>query len=757
MTKLENKSGLAAAALLLLLTLLFLGKALFPPQGLAIGAHDMRGLFYPWFTYIRDSIYGGSLPLWDPYQFLGYPFLSNPQVAFFYPATWLALIFPVNIAISWYIALHIWLSATGMFFFVRQMGGSWLASLLAAIIFGFSGFTAARIWAGHIGLLATFAWLPWLLWATNWSIRRGNIWSAILAGLPFGLSILAGHTPSFVYVGLIWVAFILYLIVLDRQKWLMIVRQSFIIAAVGIGLAAVQLIPFIELSLNSQRLSNSNFDFASDFSLPPAHLVTLLLPEFFGEPTRVGYWSVPTFEELTYYAGLLFIIVLVLALYKPTRQVWFYLILIIAGLWLALGRESALYRVAFDLFPPVRMMRAPARSAFLFVFAGSALVGHAITHWQGMSRELKSGSLARLFKSLLMVILLVGTVALTATGAAFMAVHPTETSGRLWHQIGGYALALVILLLSGGILWGYLASRPEQIIRKRILATGLILLVIGDLWGFGLKLIRLEPMGPNEMWTGAKTIIGDTEERVLPWGVSIFDQSGSTEVGLNSVFGYQALEPANLVDFVSFVPDPRSSAYDVLAANFVVSPVPLDEFTGGEGGLSLVENQGNAWVYQRSRALPPIRLVYDIEVIPGEASAVGRVHQPDFDATTTVILAEDPDCIIGPPPKEEGTVSLVETKAGYWQISTNSDAGALLLVAESDYPGWQAKVDGEVVDNYRAYTTIRSICVPAGEHIVEWSYQPKSFLIGGVISLVALALLSIGAIKLGFRSNSAEL
>ncbi len=746
-----------ATALLLVLTLLFLGETLYPPRGFAIGAHDMRGLFYPWFTYLRDSIEGGNLPFWDPYQFLGYPFLSNPQVAFFYPPTWLALILPINVAISWIIAFHIWLSAVGMFFFVRQMGGSWMANLLAAIIYGFSGFTSARLWAGHIGLLATFAWLPWLLWATSWSVKRGKVWSAVLAGLPFGLSILAGHTPSFVYVGLIWVAFLIYLILLDRQKWLTIVRQSLIMGATGIGLAAIQLVPFIELSLNSQRLSKTNFEFATDFSLPPAHLVTLLLPEFFGEPTRIGYWSVPTFEELTYYSGLLIVIALVLALYRPTRQAWFYVILIIFGLWLALGRESTLYQVAYDLFPPIRMMRAPARSAFLFVFGGSALVGHAISHWQGLSQEYKSDTLPRLFKWLLLVILLVGTAALAATGAAFMAIHPTDTSGRLWHQIGGYALALVILLLSSGILWGYLASRPEQVMRKRLLASALILLVIADLWGFGLKLIKLEQMGPNQMWTEAKSIIGITEQRVLPWGVSIFDQSGSTEVGLNSVFGYQALEPANLIDFTSFVPDPRSTAYDVLAASFVVSQVPLDQFTGGDAGLILVDNQENAWVYQRSRALPTIRLVYEVEIIRDESSAKERVHQPDFTAASTAILAQDPDCKIGPAPAEKGMVNLEESKAGYWRISTNSDAGALLLIAESDYPGWQATIDGDRVENYQAFSTIRSVCVPAGEHLVEWSYQPRSFFVGGIVSLIALLVMTVGAFKLGFRSNSAGL
>src|SRR5690606_17898227 len=99
---------------------------------------------------------------------------------------------------------------------------------------------------------------------------------------------------------------------------------------------------------------------------------------------NVGYWSVPTFEELTYYAGLVAVLGILLALRRPTRLGWFYILLIVFGLWLALGRYGVLYELAYRFLPPFRLVRAPGRAAFLYLFAASGLLAHALTVWRDM-------------------------------------------------------------------------------------------------------------------------------------------------------------------------------------------------------------------------------------------------------------------------------------------------------------------------------------------------------------------------------------
>jgi hypothetical protein len=661
---------------------------------------------------------------------------------------------PANVAISWYVLLHLWLSACGMLLFARSMGSRWLGATAAALIYGFSGFYAARVWAGHIGLVATFTWLPWVILATRWCIGRGDIWSAVAAGAAIGMAFLAGHTPSFLYIGAIWLTFVGYFLLERKDDRTIVVRQAALMFLVGLGLSAVQLLPFAQLSLASQRLSSADFDFASAYSFPPAHLVTLLFPEFFGEPTRIGYWSVPTFEELSYYAGLMVVVGIVLALRKRSRLAWFYILLMIVGLWMAMGSYSALYKIAYEILPVVRFLRAPARSAIVYVFAGAALLAHALSGWQAWPLEKRSEKIRSLAKGSLLVVGLAGISALAATGAVFMAVHPTDNSGRLWHQIGGYAISIVVLVIGIGAVWGLLATSNNERAKRRLLAGGLLVLIVADLWSFGAKLIVLDDFHPNQMWQDAKEFIGDSSDLVVPWGVSIFDQSGSMEVGLRSVFGYQALEPSAMVAFTSHVADPRSSAYDVLGARYVIAPVPLEQFTEGDSALSLASQSGAAWVYERPRALDVARLVYKAEVIEDDAQAIGRVHEPDFDAQHTVILDGEPDCQLGPEMPDYGQVTVEETRPGYWRIRTRSAASGMLVLAESDFPGWQATIDSDAQPHSRAFTAIRAVCVPEGEHVVEWRYRPTVFVIGGLISLFGLVLVILAWIKV-VRSRNA--
>jgi hypothetical protein len=733
---------------LFLLALVFMGAVLWPPAGMALGGYDVRGLFVPWLEWTRTAVWQGHLPFWQAGQFAGYPFLSNPQVALFYPPTWLAILLPVRVGLSWGVLFHLVVAGLGMWLFVYQQSQTRLGAWLAAITYAFGGFTAARLYAGHVGLLATFAWLPWLLWAFAWSVKRRSAWTAVLPAIPFALSILAGHTTSLLYVGLVWGAWAVFL---GTGGWrvetgdsgasslhslvssLFFVARQFLIAfVVGLLLSGVQLLPLAQFAAVSARSGTADFAFASAYSFPPAHLVTLLTPEFFGEPTRAGYWSVPNFEELTYYAGVLSVLAVALAGRRPSRRSLFYLALMFLGLMLALGSYGFLYRIFYDWLPPFRLARAPGRAMVLYAFAAAALLGEVVGEaaWP-------RPSLDRLMRWLLAGTAVLGLTIIAATGAVFMAVHPTETSGRLWHQLGGWGTAVLLLLIGGVLLWRFLALPPDDG-RRRWLALALIALAVVDLWWFGYKFVRLESTAVAPLWPDTVALIGTPEERILPWGVGVFEQNGAWQVGLNSVFGYNALEIGANQAFTGAIPDPRSTAYDILAARYVVAPVPLDNYSTGERPLTLVGNTGAAWVYERARAFPLARLVSNVEVIGDEAAAIARVHQADFDPATTVILDAAPPCELGE--GAGGTAVIREQRDGYWQIETDSAAASLLVLSETDYPGWRVTVDGQPAQSLTAYTTIRAVCVPAGAHVVEWRFVPMVYGWGGLLTLVGLVV-----------------
>lgn len=727
--------------------LLWFAPVLFPPAGQALGGLDSRGQFYYWFEFVREMVGNGRLPLWNADLFAGYPFLADPQIAFFYPVTWLLLLLPTEAAITWHILLHIVIAAVGMYWFVRQTGGHWLGALLAGLTFGFSGFVAARIYAGHIGFLATNSWLPWLLLGVVWSARRRSVAAGVLAGVPFGLAILAGNPTSLLYAGLIWGLFVLFWQWQDESRWL-VLRQFGLAFVVGVLLSGVQLIPFLQFSTLSSRASAPSFEFSAAFSLPPAHLITLLVPEFFGEPTRAGYWSVPNFEELTYYAGMLPLLALLLLWKRPSLLTKFYLALIAFGLLLALGQYGFLFPFLYDTVPPFRLFRAPGRAAFLYTFAAAALLGEVVTIWlRAADGRFQIDRWMRWALGGTAVSLL---AALAATGAVFASVHPTDTSGRLWVQIGGWGSALLILLVGGSLLWRILrGARPN-----RWLAAALALVVLVDLWTFGGKFVRLTSMAPSALWGDTISMVeggegGEGGEgRILPWGISIFDQNGAAQVGLQSVFGYNPLEIGANTAFAASVPDPRAATYDILGAAYVVSQAELGQYGDGERPLTLISQQNGTWVYQRGRTLPLVRLVDTVEVIPDEAAAIARVHAPDFDPETTAILPAAPPCDLAQSDSTAGSATVVSRDHGIWQINTSSDRPALLIVSETAYPGWRVWIDGEAVEGLVAYTAVRAVCVPAGEHMVEWRFQPIVFWVGGFFSLAGLLAVAWAGVKI---------
>ncbi len=228
----------------------------------------------------------------------------------------------------------------------------------------------------------------------------------------------------------------------------------------------------------------------------------------------------PNFEELTYYVGILPLLALVVALKRPSRKVYFWLIVMVVGLLLALGSYGFFYKLVYDLIPLFRLTRAPARAAYMTVFAASVVLGLALNRSDDDAEKV-TGVLRWLVPGTAVFILM----SLAATGAVFAAQHPTDTSGRLWHQVGGWAIALVLVLATGAVLWQWFKTG------KTAWAVVLGLVLLTDLWLFGFKLVRLEETAVQPIWTETKAVIGDEMTRVLPWGISIFEQNGAGQVG----------------------------------------------------------------------------------------------------------------------------------------------------------------------------------------------------------------------------------
>jgi len=65
-----------------------------------------------------------------------------------------------------------------------------------------------------------------------------------------------------------------------------------------------------------------------------------------------------------------------------------------------------------------------------------------------------------------------------------------------------------------------------------------------------------------------------------------------------------------------------------------------------------------------------------------------------------------------------------------------------LVLNDTYYPGWRAAVDGQPAEILRANALARAVAVPAGEHRVEFVYDPLSVKIGALVSLVTLCVIA---------------
>ena len=167
---------LALVPMLLLWRVVFLGECFVPAallQDIApwsngpIGSRppwnplmwDGIGQFYPWRAFASETLRSGYLPLWNPHQFCGTPFVANSQSAIFYPLNVIFEIFPVARAFGISVLLHLFLTGFFAYRFLISptMNRSHPAALLGAVAWQTSTWQVA--WLALPTFLCVSAWL----------------------------------------------------------------------------------------------------------------------------------------------------------------------------------------------------------------------------------------------------------------------------------------------------------------------------------------------------------------------------------------------------------------------------------------------------------------------------------------------------------------------------------------------------------------------------------------------------------------------
>ena len=420
---------LSAASILALFVLLLFYRLLFTDRVLASG--DILHYFYPYRDYAAASLRSGRIPFWNPYIFMGAPFLANPQAAALYPIHWPLSWLPVTRQLYWSGAIHAWILAMGGFALMRRWGTGWLAALVTGLVLAGSGFYGGLL--GHINQMNGAAWLPWLLWALEgrWSWKErakrseegedlsassrfaSHPWKYASLLLPFSLfvalSLLAGHTQTS-YINLFGVG--AWLLATSLRSYAHGIRHlvaSFLIyllgVLLGVMLAAAQLLPTLELSQLGLRSGGLSYVDVTSFSLRPLLLHWTLLPSYGLRDLSVVFSTLGYTEFVAYVGGaglLLALVAVVSSLRQATRRgPWTVghwplatlcgLFFAGLGLFLALGRWNPFSFLFYHVIPGYDLFRTPARWMMLYTLGMAALAGVGTEWFWRKLRDVDSG------------------------------------------------------------------------------------------------------------------------------------------------------------------------------------------------------------------------------------------------------------------------------------------------------------------------------------------------------------------------------
>jgi len=515
---------------------------------------DVFTYFYPYREYAAQVIRAGHLPLWNPYLFLGVPFLANIQSAVLYPLNLLFLWLPAPKMVAYSIVLHVFLAGVFTYLYARRaLKMSPLSALVAAVVFALSGFLGAQ--AEHVNQLSVFAWLPLLLLLFHEAYTRQSRIYGLFASLVVGLQFLAGHAQaSFINLSALG-CYAIYLS-LKRgggRRTLPIWRALGLVMGVtllGAGLAAVQLLPTLELSPLSLRGGGLTYRQAVSFSLRPTLLLLSLLPSFDYNP----------FSEYIAYVGVTPILLASLALLRK-RENAFFGALALLGIFLALGLYNPFYYLLYRLVPGFSLFRVPARWLFLYTFGLATLAGLGMEEWLDMGPPPWGAIRARLESG--STLLIVGLLFLLVSAFLFLG-KPLLRIVLIWLALGGLGLALLSL---GGK-------------RSAVVRSLLGVLLVGELF-FASRYLAYDQATAPEAYSSLRTAVthllaDEGLYRVLSVSDTSFDPGDLGE--MQGIFEGQLPEEA-IYDYVV-----ATKWKEVLAPNLSLH-YKIATIDGYDGGL----------------------------------------------------------------------------------------------------------------------------------------------------------------------------
>ena len=689
---------------------------------------------YPWRYLVVKNIKLENFPLWNPYSFSGQPLLANIQSA---PLQLLNLIFfllPFKWAWSAQVIIPSLLTSIFMFLFLRNRFLSPVASTFGALILPFSGFFIAWLTWGTI--VATVMWLPLILFCLDKTFAQKNFWYFLLLLLAITQTILSGHWQAAFYVFLASGFYLTGKILNTKNLQATII--SILAIFLGILIVSFQILPSLEFIKYSARGIDQGFSATrEDWFLPPQHLIQLIAPDFFGNPTTYNYWGIWNYGEFVSFLGIIPLSLALLALIKLPKQSGFFLILALGSLIFTL--KSPISQIPYITNVPLLSTMQPSRIIFLLDFSLAALA--AI----GLDLFLKEKSRLKI----LLPTIFIGTILLTL----FLVSHIQTSLFPKEINIDSQQVAVrnLILPIMIALTFGLITILKILNCPRLILIVVIFSVTIFELFRFGYKFTPFSKFSWHFPQTSTLKFLAQQEKpyRVMSTDRRILHPNTSAVYSLESTDGYDPLYLKSYANIVStwqsnkvtltstsfnriITPQKYDSKFiDLLNVKYIIS---FDEINNSN--FLKVHQEGATLLYENKNVLPRAFFVNEIINARDDKEELENLIKDNFDISKSATSQE----VVYGKSQNNGSAIFTKYTDQSFTIATRGDKLAPLVISNIYYPGWKAAIDGISTKIYKVNYTFQAVIVPDGQHSIEFKYLPDSFVQGFYLSGLGVLL-----------------
>ncbi len=704
--------------------------------------------FYPWREFLRNTITRGTIPLWDPTAFCGYPFAGLFQNALLYPPDRLLDVIPFNYYPTLRGLLHHVIAAIGTVLYLHRFRLGRPAILFGAVCFSYCGFMT--VWFGHPHM-KTAVWLPFILAGIDRVFARKRFSFPMLT-LCVTLCLTSGHIETALHIGTI-VA--LYALVEHLRRpyrhslegFTLTLAAAFLAVLAAMGMA----LPFAEYLVHSSAYAARSNGVVVQPYLDAILFLTQLFPRLFGSNADGTYWY-RGFNSAEINGGFIGVLPLafgILAIIRLRKQS-----AVLSHALIAFFCTAVVYRIPpiYDLallLPGYRMsynFRLVLPMAFSMIVLASLQLDAFVRS-------------ARRRESILLTIGFFGFLLAASIPLWIEQIPAVPGTTRITHFSDIIALlvasATIIILATSNRLQ---LSRMTPWVVLALSAAELVWSARGYNRDCDPSILFRDPPGIESLHPSPP----DRLFRTLPLGFT-FPPHLCSIFGFHDIRGNDALTPLHVEDLAAVaqpeIRDPRmlpalrmmrfetpsSPVWDVLNIERVVlsanSPVT------SIGDLVFEASAGSLRIFRNPTAFPRAFLVSAWKPCSAEqASEWIRSGEVDLRHEAMVMDARLEQAGV----KLDGRVKIERYDLHEVIVSVETESPAMLVMSDTFFPGWQAKIDGKAESIHRVNIMMRGVMVPPGRSEVQMIYRPLSVELGlfcTFFAVLVLAAVSVTSIR----------